>query len=118
MPAQGPEADLSQWLAAPFGPDLRLQTTVCLRCRTGLAGEILDRWGREVTLVPVRDGFTVTAPAVLGPAFWGWLAAQGEKVTLLSPTWAVEAWKTMVPSSCLWPGSGLETRGERCLVRG
>ncbi len=93
VPAQGPEADLSQWLAAPFGPDLRLQTTVCLRCRTGLAGEILDRWGREVTLVPVRDGFTVTAPAVLGPAFWGWLAAQGEKVTLLSPTWAVEAWK-------------------------
>ena len=50
VPAQGPEADLSQWLAAPFGP-------------------------------------------VLGPAFWGWLAAQGEKVTLLSPTWAVEAWK-------------------------
>ena len=80
-------------MAAPFGPDLRLQTTVCLRCRTGLAGEILDRWGREVILVPVRDGFTVTAPAVLGPAFWGWLAAQGEKVTLLSPTWAVEAWK-------------------------
>lgn len=79
VPAQGPEADLSQWLAAPFGPDLRLQTTVCLRCRTGLAGEILDRWGREVTLVPVRDGFTVTAPAVLGPAFWGWLAAQGRR---------------------------------------
>ena len=93
VPAQGPEADLSQWLAAPFGPDLRLQTTVCLRCRTGLAGEILDRWGREVTLVPVRDGFTVTAPAVLGPAFWGWLAAQGEKVTLLSPTWAVRVWE-------------------------
>ena len=46
VPAQGPEADLSQWLAAPFGPDLRLQTTVCLRCRTGPAGEILDRWGR------------------------------------------------------------------------
>lgn len=41
----------------------------------------------------MRDGFTVTAPAVVGPAFWGWLAAQGEKVTLLSPTWAVEAWK-------------------------
>ena len=59
----------------------------------GLAGEILDRWGREVTLVPVRDGFTVTAPAVLGPAFWGWLAAQGEKVTLLSPTWAVRVWE-------------------------
>ena len=52
VPAQGPEADLSQWLAAPFGPDLRLQTTVCLRCRTGLAGEILPGDLRDRALLP------------------------------------------------------------------
>ena len=57
----------------------------------------------------MRDGFTVTAPAVLGPAFWGWLAAQGEKVTLLSPTWAVRVWEGFARALDL--GMGAKTRG-------
>lgn len=94
LPAQGPEVNLRHWIDAPFGLDPDLRCRVRLRCRRELAGEILDRFGRETALIPGEDGetFTFAAEAVMGPAFWGWAAALGDRVEVQSPPWAARLW--------------------------
>lgn len=64
---------------------------VRLACREEAAGVILDRFGREVMLVP-RDGggFTVTLDVVVSPQFWGWLAALGDLAKPEAPAWVAE----------------------------
>jgi predicted DNA-binding transcriptional regulator YafY len=62
-----------------------------LRCRSNLAGVVIDRFGQDVMLVPDGDEhFTVTVELVVSPPFWGWLFSLGADVELLSPTWAVD----------------------------
>lgn len=60
-----------------------------LRCRSTLAGVVIDRFGRDVMLVPDGDEFfTVTVEVIVSPPFWGWLFGLGSDVTILSPDWA------------------------------
>lgn len=75
------------------------QARVKLRCRKALAGVILDRFGREVMLVP--DGaehFTVTLDVVISPQFWGWLAALGPQARLVEPQAEAEAYRAYLKS--------------------
>lgn len=92
MPAQGPEVNLRHWTGAPFGLDPELRCRVCLRCRDGLAGEILDRFGRDVVLMPEEGGFSVLSEVVMGPAFWAWLTELGDQAEVVSPPWAAKVW--------------------------
>ena len=65
-----------------------------LRCRSNLAGVVIDRFGQDVMLVPDGDEhFTVTVELVVSPPFWGWLFSLGSEVELLSPSWAVEEFR-------------------------
>ncbi len=60
-----------------------------LRCADWVAGVVLDRFGRDVTLVPDgEDHFTVTLDLVVSPPFWGWLFGLGDAVRVLGPDWA------------------------------
>ncbi|MDO4516680.1 MAG: WYL domain-containing protein [Bacillota bacterium] len=93
MPAQGPAADPGRWSNAPFGLNPARRERVRLRCRQELAGEILDRFGSDVTLVSEGENFIVTADVVVSPRFWGWLAAQGDRAALVAPPWAAKLWK-------------------------
>lgn len=65
-----------------------------LRCKAGLAGVVIDRFGQDVMLVPDgEEHFTVTVDLVISPPFWGWLFGLGSEVEVLSPTWAAEEFK-------------------------
>ncbi|MGN0985391.1 MAG: helix-turn-helix transcriptional regulator [Candidatus Enterenecus sp.] len=65
-----------------------------LRCRAGLAGVVIDRFGQEVMLVPDgEDHFTVTVDVVASPPLWGWLFGLGNGVEILSPQWAAAEFK-------------------------
>jgi len=67
------------------------QGRVRLRCAASLAGVVLDRFGRDVTLVPDGpDHFTVILDAVVSPPFWGFLFTLGDGVEVLAPDWARE----------------------------
>ncbi len=73
--------------------------TIRLRCREELAGVILDRFGREVTLVPQEEGFfTVALDVVVSPQLWGWLAGLGGGAELVAPPWAAEAYRAHLKS--------------------
>lgn len=71
---------------------------VRLGCRTEAAGMILDRFGRDVMLVPRADGFTVTLEVVVSPQFWGWLAALGGLAKPEAPAWVVEEYRAYLRS--------------------
>ena len=94
MPAQGPDPDPALWTATPFGVEPNRRERVSLRFCPSLTGEILDRLGPGVDLIAGEKELTVTADVILGPAFWAWLSAHGDKVTLLAPTWAANLWTT------------------------
>ena len=56
-----------------------------------MAGVVIDRFGREVPLVPDGDNhFTVTLDLVVSPPLWGWLFGLGPGVEVLGPEWAVK----------------------------
>ena len=75
------------------------QSRVKLRCDKALAGVILDRFGREVMLVPDGEGhFTVTLDVVISPQFWGWLAALGPKAKLVEPAEATAEYRAYLQS--------------------
>ncbi len=60
-----------------------------LRCRDGLAGVVIDRFGLDVSLIPDGEGwFTAALEVVVSPPFWGWLFTLGDGVEVLSPDWA------------------------------
>lgn len=63
--------------------------SIKLRCRENLAGVVIDRFGRDVMLVPDGKGFfTVTVQVAVSPQFFGWLFGLGGGVELVSPAWA------------------------------
>lgn len=71
---------------------------VRLGCQTAAAGVILDRFGRDVMLVPREGGFTVTLEVVVSPQFWGWLAALNGLVKPEAPQWVAEEYRAYLRS--------------------
>ena len=87
LPAQGERIDPAIWATVPFGLEPLRRERIQLYCRTSIAGELMDRFGPDVSLHPMGDGFTVTEEVVMGPAFWGWLLAHSDDIEVLAPAW-------------------------------
>ena len=71
--------------------------TVRMRFENGLAGVVIDRFGKELLLIP--DGpehFICAAEVMVSPLFYGWLASFGPRVKLLSPSPVVEEFRRSV----------------------
>ena len=83
--------DIASYAKKHFGMFSGREGQVTLRCRNSLVGVVLDRFGREVILVPDgEEHFTVTVQAVVSPQFLGWVFGLGEGVTIKGPEWARE----------------------------
>ena len=78
--------DLSQYAARHFGMYGGRTEQVTLRCESRLVGVVLDRFGRDVMLVPDGEAhFTVTVPVAVSPQFFGWVFGLAGGVEILSP---------------------------------
>lgn len=59
---------------------------VTMVCRESLAGVIIDRFGRDVMMVPQgEDRFRISVPVTVSPQFFGWLAGLGTGIQILRP---------------------------------
>lgn len=58
---------------------------VTLRCDADMIGVILDRFGKEIMLIPEKNGFRVTVPIVVSPRFFSWLFGFGTKIMIAAP---------------------------------
>lgn len=80
------EIDMSSYSKSVFGMFGGRTESVRLRFANHLAGAVIDRFGRDVILVP--DGtekFTVTVSAVISQQFFGWVFGFGTAAEILSP---------------------------------
>ena len=78
--------DLAAFSRKTFGMFGGRDEDVVLRCTNNLVGVIIDRFGREVAVVP-EDGehFHVRVKAAVSPQFYGWVTGIGAGMEILSP---------------------------------
>ena len=69
-----------------FGMFTGSEQTVKLRFENPLVGAVIDRFGKEVMLIPDGDEhFTVSVDVAVSPQFYAWLFGFGTAVEILSP---------------------------------
>ena len=85
--------DLAAFSKKTFGMFGGPDANVVLRCKNGLAGVIIDRFGREISLVP-EDGehFHVHVTVAVSPQFFGWVTGIGPGIEIASPADVREAY--------------------------
>ena len=85
--------DLAAFSRKTFGMFGGPDANVVLRCKNGLAGVIIDRFGREISLVP-EDGehFHVHVTVAVSPQFFGWVTGIGPGIEIASPSNVREAY--------------------------
>ena len=62
------------------------ETFVKLKCRNDLVGVMIDRFGKNVPLIPLDDDyFQINVTVAVSQQFLGWLMAIGTGVTVIEP---------------------------------
>lgn len=95
--AQFEELDLARYTQSVFGMFQGERCEVQLLCRNELAGAIIDRFGKEVSLIPYDDErFTVRLAVEASQQFIGWVIGLGSGVKILSPESMVETMRSEI----------------------
>ena len=78
--------DMSSYSKQVFGMFTGSEQTVKLRFENRLAGAVIDRFGKEVMLIPDgNEHFTVSADIAVSPQFYAWVFGFGTAVEILAP---------------------------------
>lgn len=77
--------DLGEYSSKMFGMFGGEEELVRLRCRNDLAGAVMDRFGKEITLFPREDYFDVTVKVAVSPWFLSWIFGFGGGIEIVSP---------------------------------
>ena len=90
QPRQGSDAfrelDLSVYTQRVFGMFAGRAQPVRMRFASHLAGAVIDRFGKDVMLVPEgSESFIVTAEVAVSPQFFAWVFGFGTEAEILSP---------------------------------
>lgn len=101
--------DPATYTRKSFGMFGGREETVTLLCKNSLAGVIIDRFGRDVFMVPQRadtDGtgqdneeqgwFKTKIKVAVSKHFLSWVMALGEGVKLVGPDWVTEEMKSEI----------------------
>lgn len=60
--------------------------TISLRCKNHLAGVIIDRFGKDVMMIPdEKDSFKANVLVTVSNQFFGWLAGLGNEIQIIGP---------------------------------
>lgn len=88
-PRSGREAydslDLSAYSSGVFSMFGGDKTRVSFHCAERLADVIIDRFGKDIPIIPDQSGFTFHAEIDLSPQFYGWVASFADEIQILSP---------------------------------
>ena len=97
-PRVGAEAfdalDMGVYAKKVFGMFSGQERPVKLRVANHLVGAMLDRFGKEISVVPDGDDhFTLLVNVIISPQFFGWLFGLEDNVELLGPPEVVAAYR-------------------------
>ena len=86
--------DMAEYSRKSFGMFGGRERQVKLRVKNSLAGVIIDRFGKDVMMVPADENyFTVWVDVLVSPQFFGWVFSLGEGIEIVSPDEVVEEMK-------------------------
>ncbi len=96
------EFNIAQYAKMSFGMFGGEKTTVKLAFENDLVGVFLDRFGRDITIMPSKKkGWSETRVDVaLSDQFFGWLFSLGQGVKILGPASAVKKFKGELEVLC------------------
>lgn len=77
--------DVGVYSSKMFGMFGGEEQLVRLRCQNALAGAVLDRFGKDITLFPQGEWFEVTARVAVSPWFLSWVFGFGGGIEIVSP---------------------------------
>lgn len=86
--------DMADYARKSFGMFGGEEETVKLQVSNGLAGVIIDRFGKDVMMIPAdEDYFNVSVDVRVSRQFLGWVFSLGESVRILGPEAVVDQMK-------------------------
>ena len=89
--------DLATFSKKTFGMFSGTDERISLKCNNDLVGVIIDRFGKDVMIMPVDDQHFLTHVNVtVSPQFFGWLTALGIAVEIISPAHVRESFRTYI----------------------
>lgn len=91
--------DMGVYARKVFGMFSGEERPVTLRVANHLVGAMLDRFGKELSIVP--DGteyFTVQVNVAVSPQFFGWLFAFGSEIQILGPSNVIQQFQSCLKS--------------------
>ena len=99
QPQAGAEAfaalDMGVYAKKVFGMFSGQERPVKLRVANHLVGAMLDRFGKEISIVPDGDDhFTLLVNVIISPQFFGWVCACGSDIEILEPASVQEQFLT------------------------
>ena len=99
QPQAGAEAfaalDMGVYAKKVFGMFSGQERPVKLRVANHLVGAMLDRFGKEISIVPDgNDHFTLLVNVIISPQFFGWVCAFGSDIEILEPASVQEQFLT------------------------
>ena len=78
--------DMSVYSQRVFGMFAGEAQPVRMRFAQHLAGAVIDRFGKDVMLIPEgEESFTVTAEVAVSPQFFAWVFGFGTEAEILAP---------------------------------
>lgn len=78
--------DMADYSRKSFGMFGGKEQQVKLHVDNSLAGVIIDRFGKDVILIPAdEEHFTVWVEVLVSPQFFGWVFSLGEGIKIISP---------------------------------
>lgn len=83
--------DMGTYAKKVFGMFSGEERSVRLKVANHLVGAILDRFGKDVSIVPDGDDhFTVSVDVIVSPQFFGWISGFGPDIVITAPDSVVE----------------------------
>ena len=78
--------DFSKYSSKLFGMFSGEECTVTIRCENSLAGAVIDRFGKGVSIFPRKDGyFDFSAPVIVSGNFYSWVFSFGKRMEIIAP---------------------------------
>ncbi len=91
------EFDIAVYARKMFGMFDGEEEMVKILCHNSLAGVMIDRFGKDISLIPVdEEHFSVTVRVAVSRQFLSWVMALGEGAKIIGPDVVVEQVKTEV----------------------
>ena len=92
--------DMADYSRKSFGMFGGEEQCVKLLCHNSLAGVVIDRFGKDVILMPVdANHFRINVNVAVSEPFFGWVFALGDKVKIEGPEGVVAKMKEMLKSA-------------------